>query len=144
MSKRPEQFTSILEERSRWNLLNTASYYTNPDRIDETYGAIADALAKFEVPTFPDEEDAANSFQALFETRLIDRWLTWLNDQLKEVTQQDMSLSEVSIEEVRRLTGGAIKGENVSRILTRANDGQRRLVVFGPYRRPVELYPTNI
>ena len=138
---RKEGFIQGLDERAQEALSEAAVNYINPDfeAMQAMYDLVLEALSRLEVPEFIEEETAAYTFQALFEARLIKEWLVWLGSQLKAKTNEDISLSEVSPEEVRELSGGNIKGQHEARILLRKSDQTKKLVIFGPYNDPVEI-----
>lgn len=136
-----KEFIFELDKRSQEALYEAAINYISPDfeAMQSLYDVVLEALSRIEVPLFVDEEVAAYTFQALFESRLMEIWLEWLGVQLKAKTNEDVSLSKVDPEEVRGLTGGAIKGQHADRIL-QGKDGQtKKLIIFGPYKPPVEI-----
>lgn len=139
MSK--EGFIQTLGERGQGALYEAAANYINPDleAMQTLYDLVLDALSRFEVPEFTDEETTAYTFQALFEARLMKEWLIWLDSQLKTKTNGNIFLSEICPEEVRRLTGAYIKGQHEARLISSKESGINKLVIFGPYKDPVEI-----
>jgi len=138
-----QEFICSIEKADQARLLETAAQYTSPDPepMQKVYDSALDALSRLTTPQFDDEATAAYAFQALFEAQLMSEWLKWLDSQLREQTNSDIYLSEIGPEEQRRLSGGAIKGQNAARLLTRTSDAQTKLVVFTPATKPVELFP---
>lgn len=141
--KQPEKFIHGLDEQRQRALLEAASNNITPDpeALQAVYDIVLEALTELEVPQFADTETAAYIFQALFDAELMKEWLEWLGSQLRIKTNDDMSLTELTHEEVRKLYGGAIKGQNEVRLLSRLSDRTKKLIVFGPYTEPVEILP---
>ncbi|MBI2310589.1 hypothetical protein HYU90_02060 [Candidatus Collierbacteria bacterium] len=139
MSK--SEFIQELDERTQEALYDAAVNYINPDfgAMQVLYEVVLEALSRLEDPKFSDDETAAYIFQALFEAKLIKEWLIWLGSLLKEKTNGDITLSEISPEEERGLSGGYIKGPHEARLLSRKRDQTNKLVIFGPYKVPVEI-----
>lgn len=80
---------------------------------------------------------------ALFDTYnapVFEQWMQWLNTEISQKTQGNVTLSEVDKEVVRKASGGWVKGSHKNMLLRRASDDTQAVIIFAPGTRPVEVH----